>query len=1081
LNTADGGTGDVAKDAVPDATDDVAKDTAGDAAMDAPPARCATNADCAGNPAGGTCNPTTGACQSPCAGNADCAGNPTGNICDTGTGLCTMRCGAHRDCTGQGAGDICHPTTRMCTNRCAGDADCVDHPNGTTCNPMTGACVAPCRSNVDCTGNPAGAVCDPMSGLCSATCRSHTDCAGMAGTICNPTSRTCTDRCTGDADCAGHPGGAVCDTASGACVQCVASSDTCSPEQHCDPMSNACVAGCRSDEGCPRMGSPDGDAGPGVQLHCNVTTRVCEVCVTDAHCPTGQRCSAGACVMGCSDDSRCAAGERCCGGACVNPQSNDQNCGGCGTVCTTVNGDPGCSDGVCTISRCSAPFGNCDDAIANGCETNTNTSVAHCGRCGNACPTRAHASSSCDTGTCAFTCEAGFADCNGDAEDGCETDLNASAGNCGACGRTCSVAEGSAVCAMGACAVGTCNAGNADCDGVVGNGCEVNTRSTLAHCGACGRACAAPANGAAACSAGACVVGSCNAGFGDCDDNDANGCEVNLNTTAGSCGACGRACVIPNGTAGCEAGACTVAACNAGFGDCDGDAANGCETNLNTTPGSCGACGRGCSVSNGTAGCAAGACTVAACATGFADCDGNPANGCEVNTLADVDHCGACGDRCALPGGTNACVRGACVVTACAAGLGDCDGNDTNGCETSISGSLAHCGACGTVCPTPTNGTASCDAGACGVASCNAGFGNCDGNAANGCETSTLTTVAHCGGCGRACATRPNTVGSCAAGACAYACVAGFADCDGNAANGCEVNVAADTSNCGACRTACPAATGGGASCTAGVCGQTCPAGQGNCAGTCRAIATDTNNCGACGRVCSFTNGSATCAAGTCALGACNTGFGNCDGNAANGCETDLRSTVGNCGACGTACTAPSGGAATCTSGVCGASCGAGSTNCSGVCVNLQTSNSNCGACGRTCGASQACVNAVCVGQGSLRFTMTWDTNGDMDLHLLPPCGTEIYYGRLSACGGTLDRDDTSVRGPENIFWPGSFTPGTYQVCPEAFSSAVANANYTLTVVRNGVTVHTSTGRRGRTDGNTACTASFPGVVTLSL
>jgi len=118
-------------------------------------------------------------------------------------------------------------------------------------------------------------------------------------------------------------------------------------------------------------------------------------------------------------------------------------------------------------------------------------------------------------------------------------------------------------------------------------------------------------------------------------------------------------------------------------------------------------------------------------------------------------------------------------------------------------------------------------------------------------------------------------------------------------------------------------------------------------------------------------------------------------------------------------------------------------------------------------------VSGVCIGSGSLRFTLTWDRNGDMDLHVMPPCGTEIYFGRTVACGGTLDRDDTSGRGPENVNWPGTFTPGTYYACAEAYSSAVAAANFTLVAVRGGVTIRTVNGRRGVTDGSRVCNSGF--------
>jgi hypothetical protein len=47
------------------------------------------------------------------------------------------------------------------------------------------------------------------------------------------------------------------------------------------------------------------------------------------------------------------------------------------------------------------------------------------------------------------------------------------------------------------------------------------------------------------------------------------------------------------------------------------------------------------------------------CATGMADCDGNPANGCEVDTRTSATNCGACAKAC---GGTATCSAGDCSV-----------------------------------------------------------------------------------------------------------------------------------------------------------------------------------------------------------------------------------------------------------------------------------------------------------------------------------------------------------------------------------------------------------------------------------
>jgi hypothetical protein len=72
------------------------------------------------------------------------------------------------------------------------------------------------------------------------------------------------------------------------------------------------------------------------------------------------------------------------------------------------------------------------------------------------------------------------------------------------------------------------------------------------------------ANASAACRAGACER-LCTRGFGDCDRDPGNGCEVDLSRAVAHCGACGAACVAPrDGSVTCEASAC-VLRCDAGY------------------------------------------------------------------------------------------------------------------------------------------------------------------------------------------------------------------------------------------------------------------------------------------------------------------------------------------------------------------------------------------------------------------------------------------------------------------------------------------------------------------------------------
>ncbi len=102
---------------------------------------------------------------------------------------------------------------------------------------------------------------------------------------------------------------------------------------------------------------------------------------------------------------------------------------------------------------------------------------------------------------------------------------------------------------------GTCAAFTGDCNGNAGDGCETNLASDVKNCGACGTTCPAGGGAAAACTAGVCGLG-CEKGTGDCDKGAANGCEADLLGDPKNCGACGVDC----GAQPCVQGACACAA-----------------------------------------------------------------------------------------------------------------------------------------------------------------------------------------------------------------------------------------------------------------------------------------------------------------------------------------------------------------------------------------------------------------------------------------------------------------------------------------------------------------------------------------
>ena len=319
----------------------------------------------------------------------------------------------------------------------------------------------------------------------------------------------------------------------------------------------------------------------------------------------------------------------------------------------------------------------------------------------------------CDGGDCSMICPVGRGDCNDSTVDGCESALD-SEQHCGRCDRTCTNTHGSTVCAAavdgGAACSPTCAAGFADCDLNPSNGCETDIDSDPAHCGDCAFAC--PANGGTPlCRAGACGVSSCNSGFGDCAN--VGSCDQNLNTDPHNCGHCGRVCSSTHGAATCNGGSCQIA-CQSGYGDCnlsnqDGGVApdDGCETKLNESDSNgnianCGACGLVCSrrafTTVNVAQCELGVCS-RDCFAGQADCDDNRNTpgctgktcGCETTLASDANNCGACG---------HVCKGGACGAGVCACP----DTKPTSGATKCTLPAAVKCGAYATSCTCSCNG-----------------------------------------------------------------------------------------------------------------------------------------------------------------------------------------------------------------------------------------------------------------------------------------------------------------------------------------------------------------------------------------
>jgi hypothetical protein len=430
------------------------------------------------------------------------------------------------------------------------------------------------------------------------------------------------------------------------------------------------------------------------------------------------------------------------------------------------------------------------------------------------------------------------------------------------------------------------------------------------------------------------------AGGGNClaDEHMCAG-ECFKNNDPRSCGACNHDCTslanVKPGSVQCRAGKCLAPAegCVAGHGHCTANPDDICETDLSAIA-NCGTCGNNCPP---TAPLCSSVGATQACVL---NCSGTTADKCGTTCLdlkTDLANCGACGQACSIPNGEAACVNGACAISQCKAGFGDCSSTEP-GCETMLNMD-ANCGSCGNACL--ANFRCNASTHTC-VDICTLGSAGTPGHC---CNSSVCLNSLECvsGVCKTTCATDPDCQpgNACSSGRClpsgsfcdqTHPCAAGL-NCTGGRCAPCGGSGQACCTSGSACHT--NFTCGAGSTCQCGGIGQAC------CNGT--ACTDDGNRCNGpevCQGTCQHGTPVDCNASDTCHnVGVCNPATGGCTnpnntGRTCNDNNSCTQSDTCQNGVCrGTAVTCASG--QRCVSG----SCTCDTTSCStGCCLNNQCS-----------------------------------------------------------------------------------------------------------------------------------------------
>lgn len=157
---------------------------------------------------------------------------------------------------------------------------------------------------------------------------------------------------------------------------------------------------------------------------------------------------------------------------------------------------------------------------------------------------------------------------------------------------------------------------------------------------------------------------------------------------------------------------CVAPGCPSGYADIGNDT---CAASDDPRFGCAAAGGAPCQLANAHPECVGGACAIARCVEGWADCDNNPSNGCEAN-LSDPDTCGSCTTTCAQP---QYCSAQGCVDT-CSFPNQLCGRSCVNPAT-----SVQHCGTCDNACSPNAYEVAECSAASCESTTCIPGSAEC--------------------------------------------------------------------------------------------------------------------------------------------------------------------------------------------------------------------------------------------------------------------------------------------------------------------------------------------------------------------